>query len=580
MLFLWVVALDGARPEDRARPRQALEICDVAETFATPVGPWRALRQRSRALLEGRPLSRTIDLPARETSARACFQWGMLRVLEDRDASAIAWLERAVRITPDDYWSQFFLAFLHNKARHPQEALDHYNQAIVLRPEAPWARFNRAQLHQVRGDWDKALDDLNRALATARDVDYDYPEARLGLGLLRQYLGDIAGAREAYESVIAPGTALARALRLNRAKLDFDVGDIGRAHAELDALVAEAPADPNARLARALLALRIGQVVRAEADLTYLLQNDPRDSAERYAHRAQARLALGRPAEAEADAANALRLEWTPSRERLWLRTLLALRRGRDLVAFDRPEDVVLMPSGGAGAPGGPPRDSRETPPVVRRPRPAGAPDLRRAPECPGQPRRRGRGEPGDLPGARFDRRLPDPRPYPPPFRRPLWRWRTSSEVWTSNRTHPPAGASRSAQDRAGLSQDGPERPRSGDPSRRRRDRSRREGHDPDGPEPTRTGARRLDARPGLRPRGPPFLSRPRPRRTAAPPLRSRPRRPRAGRRLGQRSPRPGGPDHAHLRRLPAPTAGRISRVLTLARRAWIVWVTDAMSGR
>ncbi len=94
--------------------------------------------------------------------------------------------------------------------------------------------------------------------------------------------------------------------------------------------------------------MRIGQVVRAEADLTYLLQNDPRDSAERYAHRAQARLALGRPAEAEADAANALRLEWTPSRERLWLRTLLALRRGRDLVAFDRPEDVVLMPSGGA----------------------------------------------------------------------------------------------------------------------------------------------------------------------------------------------------------------------------------------
>ncbi|MBV8267042.1 MAG: protein kinase, partial [Planctomycetaceae bacterium] len=347
MLFLWVVSLDGVRPEDPGRARQALAICDAAEGSTAPIGPWRALHERYRAPLDGKPSPRAVDLPARETSARACFQWGMLRHMEDRDDAAIAWLERAVQLKPDDYWSQFCLAFLHYRARHVQEALDHYNQAVVLRPEVPWARFNRALLHHERGDWEKELDDLDRALATARDVHSDYPQARLGLGLLLQYLGDVDGARKAYDAVIASGSPLARAARFNRAKLDFDTGQIDHAQAELDALVAEAPIDPAPRLARALLALRLGAADRAESDLTYLLRNDPRGRPERLAHRAQARLALGRPAEAEEDAEASLRLEWTPGRERLWIRTLLALRRGRDLVVFDRPEDVALMPAGG-----------------------------------------------------------------------------------------------------------------------------------------------------------------------------------------------------------------------------------------
>ena len=86
-------------------------------------------------------------------------------------------------------------------------------------------------------------------------------EAHLVLGLVKQVLGDDAGARAAYDAVIAagPGNPFASAGRLNRAKLDIDAGAVDRAWAEYDALLAEDPRDVPARLSRALLALRLGR---------------------------------------------------------------------------------------------------------------------------------------------------------------------------------------------------------------------------------------------------------------------------------------------------------------------------------
>ena len=141
--------------------------------------------------------------------------------------------------------------------------MEHYQAAVALRPDSPWARCNRALLYHARGDWDRALDDLNRALASPQGA--DLLEARLDLGLVKQVLGDDAGARAAYESVIAaagPGNPFARAGRLNRAKLDIDAGAVDRAWAEYAALLAEDPRDAPARLGRALLALRLGRAAQ------------------------------------------------------------------------------------------------------------------------------------------------------------------------------------------------------------------------------------------------------------------------------------------------------------------------------
>ena len=81
--------------------------------------------------------------------------------------------------------------------------MEHYQAAVALRPDSPWARNNRALLYRERGDLDSALDDLNRALASPQGA--DFPEARLNLGIVKEALGDDAGARAAYESVIAAG---------------------------------------------------------------------------------------------------------------------------------------------------------------------------------------------------------------------------------------------------------------------------------------------------------------------------------------------------------------------------------------
>jgi tetratricopeptide (TPR) repeat protein len=60
-----------------------------------------------------------------------------------------------------------------------------------------------------------------------------------------------------------------------------------------------------------------------------------------------ARLATGRLEGAEADAAGAFRRKPTPSRERLWVRTLLALGRVEDLSWLDQPDDLPPISAGG-----------------------------------------------------------------------------------------------------------------------------------------------------------------------------------------------------------------------------------------
>jgi len=344
LLFLWVVASDG----DPKAARESARLCDLALAFASPAGPWQALRERSKARLAGlatAPL--TLANNADESTARGCFQWALLCDLDGRNEAVVAWLERATRIDPRDYWSHFYLGDYCRRIGQTGRAMEHLQAAVALRPDSPWARNNRALVYRERGDWEPALDDLNRALASPHGP--ELREAWLSLGLVKQDLGDEAGARQAYDSVIraGSGTPFAAAARLNRAKLDIDSGAVQRAWAEYDSLVRDDPRDIPARLSRALLALRFGRPAQAAVDLTTLLRHDPERADEWLASRALAQLALGRLDSAEADAAGAYRRKPSPSRERLWARTLLALHRVEDLFWLDRPDDLTILPGGG-----------------------------------------------------------------------------------------------------------------------------------------------------------------------------------------------------------------------------------------
>jgi serine/threonine protein kinase/tetratricopeptide (TPR) repeat protein len=351
LLFLWAVVLEQEHSDTAAMTSQALEICATALNFAASKDPWRAMQARCQAHL-GHKLS---SLPAlspgflqQESTARDCFQWALLYDLDGRREETIAWLERAVRLEPGDYWSQFYLGYHHWKAGHNQKALEHDQAAVALQPGSPWAWFNLAFLHRAADDLDLAMDDLNQALKKARD--FDFLEARLQLGLVKQWLGDSTGARAAYERVIArgAGSPIARAGRLNRAKLDMDEGAVGRAWAEYNALVGEDERDIEARLGRALVALQLGRYEQADKDLSILLTRDDPENAELYfARRALACLALGRLKQAESDAANSYRRKPTPSHQRLWVRTLLAVGRVEELSWLTEPDDLVLLPGDG-----------------------------------------------------------------------------------------------------------------------------------------------------------------------------------------------------------------------------------------
>jgi serine/threonine protein kinase/predicted Zn-dependent protease len=359
LLFLWAVALDrDGGPEAR---RKAVEVCDLALGFVTPKDPWQALR----GWLAGRPGGGPpppADAPgaADQPSALACFQWGILTFRQGQRPEAVAWFKKAVRLDEGNYWYQYSLAFaLDYPAGNVAAALSHYDAAVALKPRSPWVRFTRAHHYREGHQWPLAMENFQRALSDFRalpeaDRDRDFEsQTRLELGLARQSLGDLAGARAAYAAVIAADrdSHYAFAARLNRAKLDADGGEVVRARAEFDALLDAKPDDDAARLGRAMLALRVREPSRAEADLSKLLNGDADDDdpglrADALRLRALARLSLGRAAEAAADADEALRLRPSPLLARLRTRARVALGRPGE-VELARPEEVAELPVNG-----------------------------------------------------------------------------------------------------------------------------------------------------------------------------------------------------------------------------------------
>ncbi|MFI5458840.1 MAG: protein kinase [Isosphaerales bacterium] len=375
LLFLWMAAIDeslASNPDAAEQPRErvdrkaiarALSICERALVWVEPKGPWLALEARLEAHQDVRasgPAAQNgqasfLPLPGEprtvkeESSALACYQWGLLSYRERRRARAIDWLQRAAWLRDDNYWYQFLLAYLEDGAGFVDDALDHYSVAVALKPESPGVRFSRARLYRSKGRWDWAIEDLTSVLEKLKDRP-EAPQVHLELGYLYQELGNFTGARSQYDEVIKldASSTYARAARLNRANIAAESGEVERARHEYDALLALDRDDTAARHSRALLELRIGRAENALPDLTALLEPRLRlkNRDEILAARALALLLLARSTEAVADATLAQQLRPCPGHERLRQRTLLAARRS-DSLQLDRPEDLALLPLGG-----------------------------------------------------------------------------------------------------------------------------------------------------------------------------------------------------------------------------------------
>jgi serine/threonine protein kinase/Tfp pilus assembly protein PilF len=380
LLFLWMVGIESSLREADHSPKaaelaedpelldQAVAVCDRALTFADRKAPWRALRtlllkHRAAAvgtrqtpaarpalatagsleLLEGEPAvvnSEELPLP--------CFQWGLLASSQGRRDQAIEWLQRAVWLDWSNYWYHFYLAYLEDQAGLRDDALDHYCAAVARQPDSPWVRFSRARLYRAKGRWTWALDDFQHA----RKLMAGRPEAlqvALELGVLYQSLGDFAAASREYRAIIqaTPQTDYTRAAMLNLANIDAESGKEEQALLAYRRLLDLNKHDSSARLSRALLELRLGHARVARGDLDFLLEPEAktRKRDEVLATRAVANLMERRPAEALADAREALGLRPGPPRERLLQRCLLAAGQYDELV-LERPEEIGLLPVG------------------------------------------------------------------------------------------------------------------------------------------------------------------------------------------------------------------------------------------
>ena len=336
LLFLWMATIDesswdstssngkAGRRENQVLLAPVVAICEQAVGWVDSKAPWRALQARLRASqavgagpavnLDDRAGASELNEPREVTEvnkALDCFQWGVLAYRAERLGRAIEWLERATRLDGGkNYWYQFLLGYLQNKADRTDDAFNSYNVACSLRPKSPWVLFSRARIYRVRGQWDRAREDIGIALDTLQRR----PEAtqvRLELAYLYQELGDFSQARRQCELIIAADHSglYARAARLNLANMDAESGAVEKARREYDSLILDDLTDSTARKSRALLELRLGQADRALIDLTALLdaKTELKNRHEVLAARALALLLLGRSTEAVADAKEAQR---------------------------------------------------------------------------------------------------------------------------------------------------------------------------------------------------------------------------------------------------------------------------------
>ncbi|WP_435018012.1 protein kinase domain-containing protein [Tundrisphaera sp. TA3] len=351
LLFSWVVAVALGRPgaAGGAGPDGvAKAYCRRALGFTGQPGPWIALHDWWAGRGGAGPAGPILPDPSDDVPAAGCFRWYLLGKLgPDRDQS-LAWLERAARREPGNYWHHFALAYEWARAGRDDRALTAYGTAIALRPDVPWAWKNRAVVSARRGEWASAVADLAEALRACR-APIDAARVRLEMGRTGQRLGRFRAARADYAAALAgdPAGEVAREARRDLARLEADSGRPGRARAIYDELVSADPDDRRSRWGRARLALRLGRPDLAGPDLDALIASTPAPLRAPYlADRAMAWLAEGRAERAEEAATLAARLDPNPHHARLRDRARVAL--GRDLDPWpDRPDAFDGFPFGG-----------------------------------------------------------------------------------------------------------------------------------------------------------------------------------------------------------------------------------------
>ncbi len=93
-----------------------------------------------------------------------------LALLEDRPADAVAPLEQATQLRPDDPESSELLGNALRRLGRTDEAIVFFRRAAALNPTAPWPLIQLGQVHLLLGNYEPAIASLTQAIARRADL--------------------------------------------------------------------------------------------------------------------------------------------------------------------------------------------------------------------------------------------------------------------------------------------------------------------------------------------------------------------------------------------------------------------------
>jgi len=192
-----------------------------------------------------------------ERKARAHYQMAMEHLREGRTGIAIAELQNAERLQPDDPWVALALGEAYRLKARNEEAERHFLRAVALKPNFHAAKLNLSALYVQMERYDEAIELSNELLA---DATFPVPwKALTNAGYAHYKMRRPAEARAALEKAVEYHDGYWPA-RLDLAILDAEENRHLDALANLERVLAQKPgplaeAETHYRMAVAYISL-------------------------------------------------------------------------------------------------------------------------------------------------------------------------------------------------------------------------------------------------------------------------------------------------------------------------------------
>lgn len=207
-------------------------------------------------------------------NAQALVDRGNARADLGQFESAIADFDQAIKLKPDDARAFYRRGLAYSDLGKYPRAIEDFDKAIALKPDAADALGDRGLAYAQTGKYEQAIADFSKVIAIDPDLGVAY---------------------------VSRGMVYDRTRQFDRALADYD-----RA-------VKLKPGDPFALRGRAMVEFETKQYAGAIGDCDKAIALKP-DYADAYLIRGEAKLLLGRKAEAEIDSRKAAELQSKPAR--------------------------------------------------------------------------------------------------------------------------------------------------------------------------------------------------------------------------------------------------------------------------